>query len=100
MLAKKRRKLKLKWKNPKQVVRLVSEFTFEAMDFLDKSIHLVHADRMKKHDDSSINVSQTLLDTIAQNDVRYQTVTKILGLRINKQNNLFEMQCCWRGFDY
>lgn len=65
---------------------------------INKSIYLVHANRLKFYADSQLHEDEELLKSIYYKDVHYIVVTKQLGLRFNDTTNVFEVQCKWCGF--
>ena len=91
-------KLRLKWKGPRRITRCESALVYEVEDLLNQSNNLIHVSRLKFYADSQLHMTETLLDTIDHNEVHYNVVTKILGLRFNSLNNRFEVQCKWKGF--
>lgn len=42
---------------------------------------------------------ETLLDTIAHKNTYYDTMEKLLDLRINETSVQYELRARWRGFD-
>ena len=69
-------------------------------DLISAKDMFVHSNRLKFYADSSLNVTQTLLDTINHNDVHYNTVTKLLDLQYNRTRKQWEVQARWRGFSH
>ena len=91
-------KLAVKWKGPRRVTRYDSQLVFEVEDLLNETRSFVHANRLNYYADSQLAVTESLLDTIDQNETHYNTVIKLLGLRFNQDRKKFEVQCEWRGF--
>ena len=60
---------------------------------------VVHANRLKFYADSQLNVTETLRETIAHNNVHCKKVECLLDLRRNADTGLFEVKCKWVGFD-
>lgn len=93
-------KLQVKWKGPRRIVRVVSDFIYEFEDLLSLNFHLVHANRLKRYADSSLEVTEELLATIAHNDPHFQKIEKMLDLRYSQDDGCYQVQCKWVGFDY
>jgi len=93
-------KLRLRWRGPRRVTRVESEYIYEVQDLLTEQHSLVHANRLKLYSDSHLNVTEELKDSIDHNNPRLNTVTKLLDLRFNQQSEQYEVQAQWRGFSY
>ena len=93
-------KLRVRWKGPRRVVRCESALVYEVEDLLNASHALIHVSRLKFYADSTLELSEILLDTIDHNDPHYNTVTKMLGLRFNAETKQFDANCKWRGFTH
>ena len=95
------RKLQVKWKGPRRVTQAISPFVYEVQDLVTEKISNVHYSRLKFYSDSSLDVTEALLDTISHNDPPlYNIVEKLLDLRYNDDTGNFEVQTQWQGFDY
>lgn len=92
-------KLRVVWNGPRQVVKAVSDLVYECEDLVNGDIQEVHANRLKLYCDSTLNVSQDLLDTIDHNEVHYNIVEHLLDLRFNADTGIYEIQVQWRGFE-
>ena len=80
-------KLRVKWRGPQRVTRAVSELVFEVEDLITKTHALIHANRLKFYSDSQLDVTETLLDTVAHNNPHYNTVHALLDLRYDKPSD-------------
>ena len=92
-------KLQVRWKGPKRISRVVSDFVFEVQDLIDQSHALVHANRLKLYADSQLELTEELLDSIDHNDPHYNTVEELLALRFYGPLERYEVQVKWKGFD-
>jgi Integrase core domain/Integrase zinc binding domain/Chromo (CHRromatin Organisation MOdifier) domain len=93
-------KLRVRWRGPRKVIRICSEYIYEVLDLLTTHQSVVHANRLKFYADSQLDVTESILDTAAHNDPHFQTVVKLLNLRFNPDSAQYEVQAQWRGFDY
>ena len=85
-------KLQVIWKGPFQVTAFNSAWVYKVRDLISAKDMFFHSNRLKFYADSSLNVTQTLLDTINHNEVHYNTVTKLLDLRYNRTTKQWEVQ--------
>lgn len=69
-------KLLLAWIGPLRVPLSLSEHTNEVSNILHESLSIVHANWLKLHADSQLNVSKELKHTMYHNHTTYHTVTK------------------------
>ena len=60
---------------------------------------MVHCNRLKFYADSQLDVTETLLDTIAHKNPHYNTVEELLDLRFNENSAQYEIRARWKGFD-
>ena len=93
-------KLRVTWKGPRRITRAVSELIYECEDLVTGKCGLIHANRLKPYSDSSLNITEELLDAILHNDPHLQTVEALLNLRFNPVLERYEVQVKLRGFDY
>ena len=93
-------KLRVRWKGPRRISRVVSEYVYEVEDLVDQTHAVVHANRLKFYADSHLDVTEELLDTIDHNEPHYNTVEKLMDLRFNEASEKFEVQVKWKGFDH
>eukprot|EP00173_Palmaria_palmata_P000654 Plantae.Rhodophyta-Palmaria_palmata.ctg13165.p1 GENE.Plantae.Rhodophyta-Palmaria_palmata.ctg13165~~Plantae.Rhodophyta-Palmaria_palmata.ctg13165.p1 ORF type:complete len:337 (-),score=45.86 Plantae.Rhodophyta-Palmaria_palmata.ctg13165:285-1295(-) len=99
-IAKDGHKLRLQWQGPHRVVRTESDWVYEVEDLINESRALVHANCLKFYADSSLEVTEELLDTIDHKQPRYNTVTKFLDLAYERTDRVWKVQTKWRGFDH
>ena len=93
-------KLRVTWQGPRRIIRAVSELVFECEDLISGSRSLIHANRLKRYSDRSLNITEELLGTIDNNSPHLQTVEELLQLRFNEENQQYEVRVKWVGFDY
>ncbi len=93
-------KLRVKWVGPYRVTRAVSDYVFECENLLSQKHSIIHGNRLKFYSDSSLNVTEDLLDTIAHNEPQYNKVHALLDLRRNPSSGIFEVKTQWQGFDH
>ena len=100
VLSSSRSKLKVQWKGPQRVIRTVSPFVSTVQDLVSGKETDVHNSRLKFYADSHLGVTEELKNTIDHNSPHYETITKMMDLRYNKQNKQYEVLCKWRGFSH
>lgn len=74
----KQHKLRVRWRGSKRVVKALSDYIFEVKDLITKECEPVHASRIKHFSESSLEVTETLLDTIVHNNTHYNIVESYL----------------------
>ena len=93
-------KLRVRWLGPRRISTVHSAHVYETEDLINNDRSLVHVNRLKKYADSSLDVTEELLDAIHHNEPHYNTVERLLALRFNPAVEHYEVQVKWRGFDY
>ena len=93
-------KLRVRWLGPRRISAIHSAHVYETQDLINNNRSLVHVNRLKKYADSSLDVTEELLDAIHHNEPHYNTVERLLALRFNQAVEHYEVQVKWRGFDY
>ena len=78
----------------------MNEFVSIVEDLVNGKKTEVHNSRLKFYSDSKLNITEELLKTISHNDPHYETITKMLGLRLNSKTGNYEVQCRWRNFSH
>ena len=58
----------MRWKGPRRVVRCESALFYEVEDLLNYSRALIHVSRLKLYADSTLELSEILLDKKDHND--------------------------------
>jgi Chromo (CHRromatin Organisation MOdifier) domain len=91
-------KLQVKWKGPRRVVSVESDYVFVVENLLTKELKDAHATRWRFYNDKELNVTAQLAQAAENNDHQLYVVSKILYARYNKQDMFHELLVAWRGF--
>lgn len=91
-----RAKLSVKWCGPAQVVEATSAWIFTVKNLVTGDLRDVHASRLKFYRDSSLDVSEELLQHIAHNSEGH-VVARLFDSRYSAAEKRFEMLVTWRG---
>jgi Chromo (CHRromatin Organisation MOdifier) domain len=91
-------KLQVKWKGPRRVASVESDYVFFVENLLTKELKAAHATRLRFYKDKELNVSAELAQAAEHNDHQLYVVSKILDTRYNEQEMFHELLVAWRGF--
>jgi Chromo (CHRromatin Organisation MOdifier) domain len=91
-------KLQVKWKGPRRVASVESEYVFFVENLLTKELKAAHATRLRFCKDKELNVTAELAQAAEHNDHQLCVVSKILDARYNEQEMFHELLVVWRGF--
>jgi Chromo (CHRromatin Organisation MOdifier) domain len=91
-------KLRVKWKGPRRVASVESDYVFVVENLLTKDLKAAHATRLRFHKDKELNVTAELAQAPEHNDHQLYAVSKILDARYNEQEMVNELLVTWRGF--
>jgi Chromo (CHRromatin Organisation MOdifier) domain len=91
-------KLQVKWKGPRRVASVESDYVFVEENLLTKELKAAHARRLRFYQDKEFNVSAKLAHAAKHNDHELYVVSKILDARNNEQVMFHELLVAWRGF--
>jgi hypothetical protein len=91
-------KLQVKWKSPRRVASVESEYVFVVENLLTKELKAAHASRLRFYKDNELNVSAELAQAADLNDHQLYVVSKILDARYNEQEMFHGLLVAWRGF--
>jgi hypothetical protein len=91
-------KLQVKWKVPRLVARVESDYVFVVENLLTKELKAAHATRLRFYKDKELNVTAELAQAAEHNDHQLYVVSKILDARYNEQEMFHELLVAWRGF--
>jgi hypothetical protein len=91
-------KLQVKWKGPRRVASVESEYVFVVENLLTKELKAAHATRLRFYKDKELNVTAELAQAAEHNDRKLYVVPKILDARYNEQEMFHELLVAWRGF--
>jgi hypothetical protein len=85
-------KLQVKWKGPRRVASVESDYVFVVENLLMKELKAAHAKRLRFYKDKELNVTAELAQAAEHNDHQPSVVSKILDARYNKQEMFTS---CW-----
>jgi hypothetical protein len=91
-------KLQVKWKGPRRVASVESDYVFVVENLLTKELKAAHATRLRFYKDKDLNVTAELAQAAEHNDHKLYVVWKILDARYNEQEMVHELLVTWRGF--
>jgi Chromo (CHRromatin Organisation MOdifier) domain len=74
-------KLQVKWKVPRRVASVESEYVFVVENLLTKELKTTHATRLRFYKDKELNVTAELAKAAGHNDHQLYVVSKILDAR-------------------
>jgi hypothetical protein len=78
-------KLQVKWKGPRRVGSVESDYVFVVENLLTKELKAAHATRLRFYNDKELNVTAELAQAAEHNDHQLYIVSKILDARYNEQ---------------
>jgi hypothetical protein len=90
-------KLQLKWKGPRSVASVESDYVFVVENLLTKELKAVHTTRLRFYKDRELNVTAELTQAAELNDHQLYVVSKKLDARYNEQAIFDELLVAWRG---
>jgi hypothetical protein len=90
--------LQVKWKGPRRVASVESDYVFVVENLLTKEHKAAHATRLRFYKDMDLNVTAELAQAAEHNDHQIYVVSKILDARYNEQEMFHELLVAWRGF--
>jgi hypothetical protein len=91
-------KLQVKWKGPRRVASVESDYVFAVANLLTKELKAAHATRLRFYKDKELNVIAELAQAAEHNDHQLYVASKILDARYNEQEMFHELLVAWRGF--
>jgi Chromo (CHRromatin Organisation MOdifier) domain len=91
-------KLQVKWKVPRRVASVKSDYVFVVENLLTKELKAGHATRLRFYKDKELNVTAELAQVAEHNDHQLNVVSKILDARYNEQEMFHELLVAWHGF--
>jgi hypothetical protein len=74
-------KLQVKWKGPRRVASVESDYVFVVENLLTKELKAAHATRLRFYRDKDLNVTAELAQDAEHNDRQLYVVSKILDTR-------------------
>jgi hypothetical protein len=90
-------KLQVKWKGPRRVASVTSDYVFVVENLLTKELKAGHSTRLRFYKDKDLNVTAELAHAAENNDHQLYVESKILDVRYNKQEMFHELLVAWRG---
>jgi hypothetical protein len=91
-------KLQVKWKGPRRVASVKSDYMSVVGNLLTKEHKSAHATRLRFYKDKELNVTAKLVEFAEHNDHQLNVESKILDARHNEQEMFHELFVAWRGF--
>jgi hypothetical protein len=91
-------KFQVKWKGPRRVASVESDYVFVVENLLTKELKAAHATRLRFYKDKKLNVTAELAQAAEHNDYHLYVLSKILDARYNEQEMFHELLVAWRGF--
>jgi hypothetical protein len=88
-------KLQVKWKGPRCVASVESDYVFVVENILTKELEAAHATRLRLYKDNELNVTVELAQAAEHNNHQFYVVSKILDARYNEHE--MYMSCWSRG---
>jgi hypothetical protein len=83
-------KLQVKWKVPRRVASVESDYVFVVENLLTKELKAAHATRLRFYKEKELNVTAELAQAAEHNDHQLYVVSKILNARYNEQEMFHE----------
>jgi hypothetical protein len=91
-------KFQVKWKGPRRVTSVESNYVFVVENLLTKELKAAHATRLRFYEDKELNVTDELSQAAEHIDHQLYVVSQILDARYNKQEMFHGLFVAWRGF--
>jgi Chromo (CHRromatin Organisation MOdifier) domain len=91
-------KLQVKWKGPRRVANVESDYVLVVENLLTNEVKAAHATRLRFYKDKELNVTAELAQATEHNDHQLYVVSNILDARYNEQEMFHELLVAWRGF--
>jgi hypothetical protein len=90
-------KLQVKWKGPRRVASVESDYVFIVENILMKELKAAHATRLRFYKDKELSVTAELAQTAEHNDHQIHVMSKILDAHYIEQDMIYELLVAWRG---
>jgi hypothetical protein len=91
-------KLQVKWKGPRRVASVKSDYVFVLENLLTKELKAAQATRLRFNKAKELNVTAELAQAAEHNDHQLYVVSIILDARYNEQEMFHEFLVAWRGY--
>jgi hypothetical protein len=89
---------RVKWKGPRRVASVESDYVFVVENLLTKELKAARATRLRFCNDKELNITEELSQVAEHNDHQLNVVLKILDARYNEQERFHELMVAWRCF--
>jgi hypothetical protein len=84
-------KLQVKWKGPRRVASVESDYVFVVENLLTKELKASHVTRLRLYKGKELNVTAKLAQAADHNDNQLYVVSKILDAGCNEQEMFHEL---------
>jgi hypothetical protein len=84
-------KLQVKWKGPRRVASVESDYVFVVENLFTNELKAAHATRLRFYEDKELNVTVELAQAAEHNDHQLYFVSKILDARYNELKIFHEL---------
>jgi hypothetical protein len=91
-------KLQVKWKCPRRVASVESDYVFVVENLLTKDLKAAHATRLRFYKDTELNVTAEPAEAAEHNDHQFYIVSRNLDARYNEQKMFHDLFDAWRRF--
>jgi hypothetical protein len=91
-------KLQVKWKGPRCVGSVESEYVFVVENLLTKELKAAHATRLRFYKDKELNVTAEQAEAAEHNDHQLNVVSKTLDALSSELEMIYEWLVASRGF--
>jgi hypothetical protein len=91
-------KLQVKWKGPRRVASVESDYVFVVENLLTKELKAAHATRLRFYKDKEFNVTAELSQASDHNNHEVYVVSNIPAACYDEQEMFYEFSVAWRGF--
>jgi hypothetical protein len=91
-------KLHVRWKGPRCIASVESDYVFVVECLLTKELKAAHAARLRFYNDKKLNISAELAQAAEHNDHQLYVVTKILDACYNEQEMFHDLLVAWCRF--
>jgi hypothetical protein len=89
-------KLQVKWKGPRRVASVESDYVFVIENLLTKELKAAHETRLRFYKDKELNVTAELAQAAEHNDHQLYVASEILDARYNELEMFHELLVAWR----
>jgi hypothetical protein len=88
-------KLQVKWKGPRRVASVESDYLSVVENLLTKELKTAHAIRLRFYKNKELNVTVELAQAAEHKDPQLYVLSKILYASYNKQETFHELLVAW-----